>query len=85
MHKLCYVHAAITCSSLTDPINGTITYSGVISENGTHAFNVIANYTCDDGFALVGNNTRTCTGDGSSTTGAFDGVASTCESKCLTL
>ncbi len=39
----------------------------------------MANHSCDTGFVLVGNNTRTCTGDGSSTTGVFDGEAAICE------
>ncbi len=33
------------------------------------------------GFALIGNDIRTCTGDGSSTTGAFSGIDPTCERK----
>ncbi len=44
---------------------------------------MITNYNCDNGFSLVGNSSRTCTGDGSSTTGAFDGAAPTCERKCI--
>ena len=48
-------------------------------ENGNYAFNAMANHSCDTGFVLVGNNTRTCTGDGSSTTGVFDGEAAICE------
>ncbi len=39
----------------------------------------MATYSCDNGFSLVGNSNRTCTGDGSSIIGAFDGVDSTCE------
>ncbi len=50
-----------------------------MNENGSRAFSVVANHSCDDGFALVGNSNRTCTGDGSSTIGAFNGVAPTCE------
>ncbi len=70
---------AITCSPLTVPINGSVTYSSIANENGTYAFDVVATYSCSTGFALVGNNTRKCTGDGSSITGAFDGAAPTCE------
>ncbi len=44
-----------------------------------YAFDVVVNYYCDTGFSLVGNSLRTCTGDGSSTAGAFDGGAPTCE------
>ncbi len=35
------------------------------------------------GFVLVGNNTRTCTGDGSSFTGIFDGEAAMCERELM--
>ncbi len=57
-----------------------MTYSSSTSdENGNYAFNAMANHSCDTGFVLVGNNTRTCTGDGSSTTGVFDGEAAICE------
>ncbi len=50
-----------------------MTYN-VESEFGTQAI-----YSCDNGFSLVGNTTRTCTGDGSNTTGSFDEEAPTCE------
>ncbi len=72
---------AITCPPLTAPINGFVTYSSTSDENGNYAFNVMANHSCDTGFVLVGrsNNTRTCTGDGSNTTGVYDGEAAICE------
>ncbi|XP_064407630.1 latrophilin-like protein LAT-2 isoform X2 [Halichondria panicea] len=70
----------ITCPPLTAPTNGSVTYSSSTSdENGNYAFNAMANHSCYTGFVLVGNNTRTCTGDGSSTTGVFDGEAAICE------
>ncbi len=77
---------AITCPPLTAPTNGSVTSSS--DENGNYVFNAMANHSCETGFVLVGNNTRTCTGDGSSTTGVFDGVAAICEcepSECKTL
>ncbi|XP_064407456.1 complement receptor type 1-like [Halichondria panicea] len=43
----------------------------------------MANHSCDTGFVLVGSNTRTYTGDGSSTTGVFDGEAAFCELTCV--
>ncbi len=79
---------AITCPPLTAPTNGFVTYSSsTFDKNGNYAFNAMANHSCDTGFVLVGNNTRTCTGDGSSTTGAFDGEAAICECEliCKTL
>ncbi|XP_064407631.1 uncharacterized protein LOC135352375 isoform X3 [Halichondria panicea] len=69
----------ITCPSLTAPTNGSVTDSSTSDENGNYAFNAMTNHSCDTGFVLVGNNTRTCTGDGSSTTGVFDGEAAICE------
>ena len=70
---------AITCPPLTAPTNGFVTYNNTSDENGNYSFNTMANHSCDTGFVLVGNNTRTCTGDGSSTTGIFDGEAAICE------
>ncbi len=49
------------------------------NENGELVFGTVAMYGCNTGFSLVGNNNRTCTGDGSSTTGSFNGVAPICE------
>ena len=66
------------------PSSGSIDFGGVSSDgNSNFAFDVVANYSCDNGFSLIGNSSRTCTGDGSSTTGAFDGAAPTCERKRL--
>ncbi|XP_064386335.1 E-selectin-like [Halichondria panicea] len=76
----------ITCPALIFPNNGSIDF-GVASpdENSTYAFNAVANYNCYTGFSLVGDQTRTCTGDGNSTTGAFDRLPPTCERKCILL
>ncbi len=74
---------AITCPPLTAPTNGSVTYSSTSDENGNYAFNAMANYSCDTGFAVVGNKTRTCTGDGSSTTGVFNGEAAFCERELM--
>ena len=70
---------AITCPPLSNLTNGSLSYSNVPGQNNSYAFNVEATYSCDTGFSLVDNNTRTCTGDGSSTNGSFDGEAPTCE------
>ncbi len=75
--------AEITCSPLADPINGNVLYSAATDGVGNYVFDVTADHSCDAGFSLVGVNTRTCTGDGSSINGAFDGVAPTCERKRL--
>ena len=72
---------AITCPFLLNLVNGSLTYSDYRDQNESYAFNVVAIYRCDTGFSLVGNSNRTCTGDGSSTTGAFNGVAPICQSE----
>ena len=64
---------------MPSPNNGTTDFGEALSdENNTYAFDAVANYSCDTGFSLVGSNTRTCTGDGSSTIGAYDGEPPTC-------
>ncbi len=74
------MYAAITCQSLMDPMDGLVSYDGAtVDGSGNYAFNVLATYRCNTGFVLVGSNTRTCTGDGSSITGDFNGLAPTCE------
>ncbi len=61
-----------------------MTYSSSISdENGSYAFNAIANHSCDTGFVLIGSNTRICSGDGSSTIGVFGGEAAICECELM--
>ncbi len=65
------------------PTNGTVFYGGAATDvNGNFEFNVTATYTCDTGFALVGNNSRTCTGDGMIVNGSFNGTAPTCDREC---
>ncbi len=65
---------------MSNPANGSVTFNSMNNENGDFNFGTEAVYNCNTGFSLVGgNNTRICTGDGSSTTGAFNGVALTCE------
>ncbi len=71
-------YTAITCPPLSNLTNGFVSYSNVPSENNSYNFNVMATYSCNSGFALVGNKTRNCSGDGSTTTGDFDGLAPTC-------
>ena len=77
-HLLPFI-TAITCPPSTAPSNGFVTYSSMADESGNYAFDVVATYSCFTGFSLVGDNTRTCRGDGSSTTGDFNGIDQTCE------
>ncbi len=74
---------AITCPPLSNLTNGSVYYSNVSGQNNRYDFNVKATYSCNSGFALVGNNTRNCSGNGSSTTGDYEGIAPTCERKWL--
>ncbi len=71
----------ITCSPLNALTNGTVTYNDVEDDSGNLKFETQATYSCDTGFSLVGDHIRTCTGDGNSTSGVFDGVPPTCERK----
>ena len=68
--------SAITCISLGAPTNGEVTYSS----GTTSPFNygTVATFTCNTGFGLIGNMTRTCEGDGSSPVGLWSEVTPTC-------
>ncbi len=70
---------AITCPPLSNLTNGSVYYSNVPDQNNSFSFNVMATYSCNSGFALVGNKIRNCSGDGSSTIGDFNGLAPNCE------
>ncbi len=80
---LFYYATAITCPPLSIVTNGSVSYSNMPGQNNSYDFNVMATYSCNFGFALLGNNTRNCSGDGSSTTGDYEGIAPTCERKWL--
>ena len=57
---LCYLTSPISvalCPALTDPANGTVTWTGLIPGS-------TATYTCDEGFELNGVQNRTCQSDG---------------------
>ena len=62
-----FLSTVTNCSSLSDPPNGHVSYSG----SGT-----TANYTCDSGYTLNGNGTRVC-----QTNGTWSGSAPSCECK----
>ncbi len=78
----CFEFLDITCDGLRNPNNGLVLFNGDMV-NRNFEFGAEAVYSCDTGFSLVGISNRTCTGDGSSTTGAFNGVAPTCEREYL--
>ena len=49
-----FIHAA-TCSRLSSPSNGAVTFSSSSLSSGTNA-----TYTCDSGYSLIGSSFRTC-------------------------
>ena len=51
------------CSSLTNPDNGTINCS--LGDDGVPSYEDTCNFTCNTGYELTGNDTRTCQSDGS--------------------
>ncbi len=63
---------AVDCGALTDPMNGLVDTS-----SGTTFMNT-ATYTCNNGYTLTGDATRTCQDNGE-----WSGSASTCESKYI--
>ena len=63
---------AVDCDNLTDPANGQVDHT-----TGT-TFGQTATYSCNTGYNLVGDSTRTC-----QATGEWSGSAPTCESMLL--
>ncbi len=59
------------CRPLSPLGNGTIFYT-----DQTFGFNTVATHTCNTGFTLIGDSTRTCDQDGK-----WSGVAQTCVRK----
>ena len=69
------MHSAIQCSTLG---NGNIIYSTGTAED-QFDYGTTATYQCDSGYELTGGDTvRTCTGDGSSPVGQWNGTTPTC-------
>ena len=66
---------AIICEPL-DILNGQVTYSN--RSNWNIIFRAVATFICDEGFALFGSGTRTCTGNGTSTIGEWSGEQAFC-------
>ena len=48
-----FFNTVVDCGSLSDPANGLVNVS-------TTVFNSTATYSCNDGYNLVGDTTRTC-------------------------
>ena len=67
--SLLFVSAVVDCGSLDDPDNGQVNFSNTTFES-------TANYTCDLGYSLNGNSTRTC-----EVSGEWSGDPPSCERK----
>jgi len=67
---------AIGCSALSTPANGNRVYSPDTLAPYDHG--TVATLMCDTGYGAVGTTTRTCGGDGSSTTGSWTTADGSC-------
>ena len=72
LHDVFLILTAVDCGSLTDPANGSVTHT-----SGT-TFGQTATYSCNTGYNLVGDSTRTC-----QATGNWSGSAPTCQGLLL--
>ncbi len=52
----------VTCSALISLTNGDIDYGGGSPDN--RPVDTVATYTCNPGYTLIGDSTRTCGSDG---------------------
>ena len=71
VHNVFLLSTAVDCDTLSDPANGQVSTSGT-------TFGETATYSCNTGYNLVGNNTRTC-----QATGNWSGSEPTCERMLL--
>ena len=72
---------AIICPELSAIPDGSISYDP--AGTAPFSYNTVATYSCDPGFSLQGSPTRTCTGDGTSVDGMFDGTSPICARKLI--
>ena len=63
-------------------MNGGIVYASDTS--APYDLGTTATYSCNSGYSLVGDEVRTCGGDGSSTMGVWDLSEPSCECKLAT-
>jgi len=66
----------IFCSELDSVANGLISY--IPDTTPPFDYRTVAIHTCNEGYFREGNDLRTCTGDGLSTDGDWDGDRPTC-------
>ena len=76
-----YIYTAIECPALSDLTNGFIVYASDITS--LYDFGTTATHSCNKGYSLVGDEIRTCGGDGTSTTGEWDLSEPSCERKLI--
>ena len=72
LHDIFLTLTVVDCGNLTDPVNGSVTHT-----SGT-TFGQTATYSCNTGYNLVGDSTRTC-----QATGVWSGSEPTCQSMLL--
>ena len=73
---------ALICNTLPPLENGEISLA--LGPNSlSHGLGSVATYSCDPGYALVGQTARTCedTNGGTVTTGTWSGISSSCRGK----
>ena len=70
---------AIQCLALPDLTNGTIVYASDMT--APYDLGTTATHSCASGLVLVGDEIRTCGGDGSSVTGVWELNEPACERK----
>ena len=74
---ICVLSTGIMCSALPNVTNGTIDYPS--GTTASYDYETIVRYQCNLGHVLTnGNRARTCSGDGSSPSGQWDGTAPQC-------
>ena len=56
-----YILYIVSCPSLTNPNNGTINCS--LGDDGVPSFEDTCSFTCNTGYVLTSNDTRTCQND----------------------
>ena len=69
---MCFFLAAVNCGNLIDPANGQVDHTAGTTVGQT------ATYSCNTGYNLVGDSTRTCQAEGD-----WSGNAPICEGMLL--
>ena len=78
--NLTSLSTAIECPALVNLTNGAILYAS--DTTAPYDFETTATHSCNPGYFLVGEKTRSCGGNGSSTTGEWDLSEPSCGEEC---